>query len=155
MSSERNDTLLKYDPKPLTQAEIEEIQHRARIAKQWVTDLTAIRYDHGGGRLYWESASGSRLLILDAYNEPSRELFFEAHKDIPRLLATLAARDAEIARLKEGRIIDIVFDGPPSHESGRFVEVEEAGSSIEIGSWFKRPDGLWALRLRAARGGKP
>lgn len=46
--------------------------------------------------------------------------------------------------------IDIVFDGPPSHESGRFVEVEnEAGQSISYGQWVNRPDGFWALRIQA------
>lgn len=44
--------------------------------------------------------------------------------------------------------VDVVFDGPPSHESGRFVEVEDAtGKSIRFGEWTKRSDGLWALRL--------
>lgn len=44
--------------------------------------------------------------------------------------------------------IDIVFDGPPSHESGRFVEVEDAnGASIRVGEWVERSDGYWALRL--------
>lgn len=44
--------------------------------------------------------------------------------------------------------IDIVFDGPPSHESGRFVEVENSeGRSINFGEWVQRPDGFWALRL--------
>lgn len=44
--------------------------------------------------------------------------------------------------------IDIVFDGPPSHESGRFVEVESpVGRSIRFGIWVHRPDGFWALRF--------
>ena len=44
--------------------------------------------------------------------------------------------------------IRIVFDGPPSHESGRFVEVEDAqGRSINIGEWKERDDGLWELRI--------
>lgn len=44
--------------------------------------------------------------------------------------------------------VDIVFDGPPSHESGRFVEVENAaGASINFGDWVKRPDGFWVLRI--------
>ena len=44
--------------------------------------------------------------------------------------------------------IDIVFDGPPSHESGRFVEVEDAqGASICAGEWIERSDGFWALRF--------
>ena len=44
--------------------------------------------------------------------------------------------------------IDVVFDGPPGHESGRFVEVEDAsGKSINYGKWVQRPDGFWVLRL--------
>lgn len=44
--------------------------------------------------------------------------------------------------------INIIFDGPPSHESGRFVEVEDdSGNSINIGEWIQRPDGYWALRI--------
>lgn len=44
----------------------------------------------------------------------------------------------------------IVFDGPPSHESGRFVEVENAkGESINFGEWVHRDDGYWALRIPA------
>jgi hypothetical protein len=47
--------------------------------------------------------------------------------------------------------IDIVFDGPPSHESGRFVEVEdETGKSIHVGEWVERGNGLWALRIPRA-----
>jgi hypothetical protein len=45
------------------------------------------------------------------------------------------------------KTIDIVFDGPPGHESGRFVEVERDDKSIRIGEWVKRADGYWALRL--------
>lgn len=44
--------------------------------------------------------------------------------------------------------IDIVFDGPPGPEAGRFVEVEnEKGHSISLGEWVHRPDGYWALRF--------
>jgi hypothetical protein len=44
----------------------------------------------------------------------------------------------------------IVFDGPPDHESGRFVEVEDAdGHSISIGRWEKSEDGFWRLWLDA------
>ena len=44
--------------------------------------------------------------------------------------------------------IDVVFDGPPSHESGRFVEVEDpSGASIGVGEWIDRGNGLWALRI--------
>lgn len=46
------------------------------------------------------------------------------------------------------KFIDIVCDGPPSHESGRFVEVEDdTGASINAGKWVDRGNGLWALRI--------
>lgn len=44
--------------------------------------------------------------------------------------------------------IAIVFDGPPSHEAGRFVEVNDShGKSIDIGTWVSRGDGSWELRI--------
>jgi hypothetical protein len=44
--------------------------------------------------------------------------------------------------------IDVVFDGPPGPESGRFVEVEDMqGHSINAGEWIDRGDGLWVLRI--------
>ena len=47
--------------------------------------------------------------------------------------------------------INIIFDGPPGPEAGRFVEVEtDDGKSIKIGEWEERPDGMWALRIDAA-----
>lgn len=47
-------------------------------------------------------------------------------------------------------VIDIVFDGPPGPESGRFVEVEDAqGYGIRVGEWVHREDGSWVLRLTA------
>lgn len=50
--------------------------------------------------------------------------------------------------MSTGKFVDIVFDAPPGHESGRFVEVEdETGKSITLGEWIRRPDGYWALRI--------
>ncbi|HWV46221.1 MAG TPA: hypothetical protein VN039_09420 [Nitrospira sp.] len=44
--------------------------------------------------------------------------------------------------------IAIVFDGPPSHEAGRFIEVNDShGKSIDIGTWVSRGDGSWELRI--------
>lgn len=53
--------------------------------------------------------------------------------------------------------IDVVFDGPPAHEShpkrwlgigGRFVEVEDPrGQGISVGEWIDRGNGLWVLRI--------
>ncbi len=46
------------------------------------------------------------------------------------------------------KAINIIFDGPPSYKSGRFVEVEtDDGKSINAGKWVERDDGLWALRI--------
>lgn len=50
--------------------------------------------------------------------------------------------------MSETPFIDIVFDGPPSHEAPRFLEVENhEGKSICVGQWVKRVDGYWALRI--------
>jgi hypothetical protein len=44
--------------------------------------------------------------------------------------------------------INVVFDGPPAPEAGRFVEVEDDdGRNLSIGEWVRRDDGLWALRI--------
>ena len=48
--------------------------------------------------------------------------------------------------------INIVFDGPPSHEGPRFVEVESGeGRSIRVGRWEPHPEheGMWRLRITA------
>jgi hypothetical protein len=60
-----------------------------------------------------------------------------------------------------GPYIDVVFDGPPGPEAGRFVELEnERGESISVGYWVPpkaqaehypaqppRDDKLWRLRI--------
>lgn len=44
--------------------------------------------------------------------------------------------------------INIIFDGPPSNVSSRFVEVEtDDGKGVNAGEWIKRDDGYWALRI--------
>ena len=63
--------------------------------------------------------------------------------------ALRAAHAAGVAAEREA--LHIVFDGPPSHESGRFVECETSdGRSINAGEWHERPDGLWELRIPSA-----
>jgi len=50
--------------------------------------------------------------------------------------------------MQEPPFIDVVFDGPPGHEAGRFVEVEDSsGKSVRVGDWIDRGNGLWALRI--------
>jgi len=46
--------------------------------------------------------------------------------------------------------INIILDGPPGPESGRFIEVEDdAGNSLSVGTWRQRKDGRWALRIES------
>ena len=50
--------------------------------------------------------------------------------------------------MTDHEFIRIVFDGPPSHESGRFIEVEtEHGNSISFGEWIEGEDGFWYLQF--------
>ena len=43
--------------------------------------------------------------------------------------------------------INIVFDGPPGLEAGRFVDVElDNGESINAGEWIQRRN-YWMLRI--------
>lgn len=64
--------------------------------------------------------------------------------DAKDLYATIS--ELRIALDEARRPLHIVFDGPPSHKSGRFVEVEdEHGRSINAGEWRERFDGLWEL----------
>ena len=46
--------------------------------------------------------------------------------------------------------INVIFDGPPGPEGGRFIEVEtDDGRSICAGMWSERQDGRWSLRIDA------
>lgn len=61
--------------------------------------------------------------------------------------AANAAVEAVLATMQP---INVIIDGPPSHESGRFVEVElDDGRGVRAGEWIERSDGLWALRIAA------
>lgn len=52
------------------------------------------------------------------------------------------------SRMTGESAINIIFDGPPGPESGRFIEVEtDDGRSFRAGEWIERPDGLWSLRI--------
>lgn len=70
-------------------------------------------------------------------------------EDIADAAATLAEPQPKSAtELGLLEFIDVVFDGPPNAESGRFVEVEDhRGHSMRVGEWLDRGDGMWALRI--------
>ena len=96
-----------------------------------------------------EGISNTRYIKLDDGT------FFNCHID--RLIAEvkrLREENAELCKQLElehdqrDRLpINIIFDAPPSHDSGRFVEVEtDDGQSIRVGEWIEK-DGYWALRI--------
>lgn len=68
------------------------------------------------------------------------------------VLASLQDARHQLALAAVQPFVDIVFDGPPSHESGRFVEGEtKDGRSIRCGQWLERPGtGYWVLRISVA-----
>jgi hypothetical protein len=57
----------------------------------------------------------------------------------------------EVVAVPEPKVYDfvnVIFDGPPSHESGRFVECEDMeGKSVNVGEWIDLGNGLWSLRI--------
>lgn len=59
-----------------------------------------------------------------------------------------AKRDTTTNMPAPSRYFDVVFDGPPGPEAGRFIEVEnERRESVSMGQWIDRGDGTWALRI--------
>lgn len=69
-------------------------------------------------------------------------------------MSNFTDENKEKCEIESEQICDvcIVFDGPPSHKSGRFVEVEDSnGNGISIGKWRKRDDDLWSLDIHAVQ----
>jgi NTP pyrophosphatase (non-canonical NTP hydrolase) len=49
---------------------------------------------------------------------------------------------------QDAEAINIIFDGPPGPEAGRFVEIEtDDGKSLNVGEWIEKSGGMWALRI--------
>lgn len=83
-----------------------------------------------------------------------RRALFEFCQERARGGPASSTASDEAAPLREvpppppGAYFDVVFDGPPSHESGRFVEVEdEKKASVRAGEWIEDPP-FWRLRIR-------
>lgn len=61
---------------------LDEIEQRALKAKpDGAGEIVRMRYDHGGGRMYQQTGV-SRNLILDVFEEDSREFYFQAREDV-------------------------------------------------------------------------
>ena len=78
----------------------------------------------------WRGKGGALTMRVPVYDEGALRA--------ARLDGMRRARE-ELAR------VAIVFDGPPSHKSGRFVEAELDGKSANIGEWEQRGK-YWELR---------
>ena len=63
-----------------------------------------------------------------------------------KLLEVTPVIATALERGEGGEAVYVIFDGPPSHESGRFVEVEtEDGKSISVGKWENYSGEYWRL----------
>ena len=87
---------------------LSEMEEREKAATP--EPMVRIRYDHGGGRMYQEKPDGGRNLVLDAYEEPDREFYFQARQDLPKVRRALlvALRDlANGGAVYEGTLAEI------------------------------------------------
>ena len=101
---------------------------------------------------------GGQVPVGDMGNEVLLAEFLTAPNDTVEQITAKGIMWVEIMKRMDhgdtgGQPINIVFDGPPGPEGPRFVEVEtDDGKSIgigamQIGAWYKRSDGMWALRI--------
>lgn len=108
-------------------------------------NIEAIGYDDATQDLRVEFLSGGHLV----YQQVPREIFdeFQAAPSKGSFLNRRLRNTYRFTRHLKPDGLYVVFDGPPSHESGRFVEVEdENGRGVKSGcTWRQRPDGLWDL----------
>lgn len=90
-------------------------------------------------------------LLYDALARDIRA--FDGSHDLSA--AALAEKLVEAGWLKPDAdspgIVYVVFDGPPSHDAPRFIEVETMdGASVRVGNWVRMTgdrEGEWALQL--------
>lgn len=84
------------------------------------------------------------------------EIYSNTYEGVRALIAEAIKAD-RAQRDTRSEYIDIVLDGPPDHESGRFVEIEDSsGASVKVDEWIERDGGYWALRIRTSPdAGKP
>lgn len=86
----------------------------------------------------------AEFLGIEDGGQPTLGKHPEESKSEPRGLEGTA--DDELL----AEVLDVVFDGPPGAEAGRFVEVEDQ-SGVKAGEWVERDGGMWALRLLVVR----
>lgn len=88
---------------------------------------------------------------LDPVWDPSMQppsKFTDESNPLEDIRAGIALAKADVG-LKPTPTLDFIFDGPPSREGPRLIEVEVDGvSQTKAGEWIEREDGLWQLSIR-------
>lgn len=110
-------------------------------------------YEYAGdGGDYLPNEKESELIMDAVQGVLSDNKFlvtFNAWQDAVRSLYTAPASVQQAEPVAE---VHVILDGPPSHESGRFVECENAdGKSINAGRWEQRGK-YWHLIINTTSG---
>ena len=108
-----------------------------------------------------ESTQANVYMIIEALkhcdtNTVAKAAGFETAEELDSYLTRCKYLGSPAPRKKtmsETVELDIVFDGPPGHLSGVFVEVQNSntGKSVSssqvkgLGKWYQRDDGYWVL----------
>ena len=87
---------------------------------------------------------------IECLDCPSKAVLgpFDSYAETDAIAAWNARLSADAAPVEA---VHVVFDGPPGHDAGRFVECETPdGRSFNAGEWHERSDGFWELRIKCA-----
>jgi hypothetical protein len=88
------------------------------------------------------------MMSWNKQQEQAWDEMFEQYKSAPLSLLRQKIYEAVRAKDPELQYIQVVFDGPPGPEGGRFVEVENhMGKSMSVGHWAERTGGFHVLVL--------
>lgn len=132
-----------------------ELIHTARYMRSLISSvvpamMTRKGYEHKTvEEFYGEAvpASPSAEVLANQLSSIKEGLWKYLTADEARWLTEAAALLRSLAQpaAQEGEL-RVVFDGPPDHDAGRFVECEDChGCSVNAGEWRARPDGMWEL----------
>ena len=127
--------------------------------KRTITVCDICRCEKEGGRAPgWLHNGGFTVKrdALDGYNIPVADATVKRDLCDNCLDRVSAVVNAEAERIRGGMAtilgtvrLDVVFDGPPAHESGRFVECEVDGKGVSAGKWVEDGE-FWRLRLEVS-----
>ena len=97
-----------------------------------------------------KSCATCNYRVFRSYEEPCKSCDWVTRKSGPYKFTNWQPGTGRTNDPDTRRQIDVLFDGPPGPEAGRFVEIESPpGTSIRFGEWVDRGNGYWALRFSA------